>query len=156
MKSYRDNVSYGKRQEYKAVSELLQRDFDVYMTLVDDQGIDCVIRINNTRYLDIQIKARSEKIKEKNYGYFPLLKISSEQENYFFIFYVEKADEYWVIPSNEIKNLAEIKGSAVNRTKSGANAGKYSIRLTGLKKGNAIPKPQFDSYKGEKGFKLLK
>lgn len=52
---YRDSASYGRRQEYIAVSELLKRDFDVYMTLVDDQGIDCIIRINENRYLDVQI-----------------------------------------------------------------------------------------------------
>jgi len=58
--------SYGKRQEYIAVAELLRRGFDVYMTLVDDQGIDCVIRINENRYLDIQIKARSANAKQWN------------------------------------------------------------------------------------------
>ncbi|WP_157210500.1 hypothetical protein [Turneriella parva] len=44
--NYRDTASYGKRQEYMAVAELLRRGFDVYMTLVDDQGIDCIVRLN--------------------------------------------------------------------------------------------------------------
>ena len=61
---YRDTASFGKRQEYSVVAELLKRGFDVYMTLVDDQGIDCIIRLNSGRYLDIQIKARSKEVKQ--------------------------------------------------------------------------------------------
>lgn len=52
---YRDRASFGKRQEYLVVAELLRRGFDVYMTLVDDQSIDCVLRLDDKRYLDIQI-----------------------------------------------------------------------------------------------------
>ena len=44
--SYRDTASFGKRQEYSVIAELLKRGFDVYMTLVDDQGIDCVVRLD--------------------------------------------------------------------------------------------------------------
>ena len=60
---YRDTASFGKRQEYVVVAELLKRGFDVYMTLVDDQGIDCIVRLAKNNYLDIQIKARSNKAK---------------------------------------------------------------------------------------------
>jgi len=42
------------------MSELLKQGFDVYMTLVDDQGIDCIIRRNENCYIDVQIKARSD------------------------------------------------------------------------------------------------
>jgi hypothetical protein len=42
--SYRSSASFGKRQEYAGVAEMLRRGFDVYMTLVDDHQIDCIIR----------------------------------------------------------------------------------------------------------------
>jgi hypothetical protein len=45
MPSFRPSGSFGKRQEYIAVAELLRRGYDVYMTLVDDQQIDCVVRL---------------------------------------------------------------------------------------------------------------
>ena len=45
---HRSTASFGKRQEYIAVAELLRRGFDVYMTLVDDQQIDCVVRQERT------------------------------------------------------------------------------------------------------------
>lgn len=63
MVRYRHTASFGKRQEFIAIAELLRRGFDVYQTLVDDQQIDCVIRkevSGNPVYLDIQIKARSK------------------------------------------------------------------------------------------------
>ena len=35
--SFRSSASFGKRQEFVAIAELLRRGFDVYLTLVDDQ-----------------------------------------------------------------------------------------------------------------------
>ena len=104
--AYRDNASYGKRQEFKAIAKLLELGYDVYSTLVDDMGIDCIIRINNKRYLDIQIKARSKTCLLKNRGYFPLLTIKEKTDNYFFIFYSEEIDTYWVLPSQDIITMA--------------------------------------------------
>ncbi|WP_276133049.1 hypothetical protein [Polluticoccus soli] len=150
------NASYGKRQEFMAVAELIRRGFDVYLTLVDDKGIDCIIRKSDQRYLDIQIKARSAKIEAKNYGYFPLLNVPSNRDNHFFVFYSEKANEYWVLPSEEIIRLAEVDGSCAHIALSGKDIGKYAIRLTGVSKGEAVPKKQFAAYQGDEGFKLLK
>jgi len=48
------------------IAELLRRGFDVYLTLVDDLQIDCVIRQEENVapvYMDVQIKARSLKFK---------------------------------------------------------------------------------------------
>ena len=42
--SCRSSASFGKRQEYVAVSELLRQGFGVYMALADDLQIDCIIR----------------------------------------------------------------------------------------------------------------
>ena len=44
MMTHRTTASFGKRQESIAVAELLRRGFDVSMTLVDDQQIDCIVR----------------------------------------------------------------------------------------------------------------
>lgn len=35
---FRNTASFGKRREFIAMAELLKRGFDVYATLVDDQG----------------------------------------------------------------------------------------------------------------------
>ncbi len=71
-------LSFGKRQEYLAIAELLDRGYDVYQTLVDDQGIDCVIRKESNdvpKYIDIQIKARSSKAQIKHAGRWAAMKI---------------------------------------------------------------------------------
>jgi hypothetical protein len=141
---YRDSASFGKRQEYTVVAELLRHNFDVYMTLVDDQGIDCIIRLDHNRYVDIQIKARSKTAQQWNF--FAAMKIEP-QDNYFFIFYLESNDTMWVMPSNDV-----VRYSIMN--KSGANAGKFSLTLP---KSNETEKAKiFSKYKGENGLELLK
>lgn len=152
--AYRDSASYGKRQEFKAIAKLLELEFDVYSTLVDDQGIDCIIRIDPTRYLDIQLKARSiDNCILKDRGYFPQLSITEPRDNYFFIFYSQQADSYWVIHCVDIINMATKGGYNVSRMKSGKNKGKYSIRVAGV---NCNPLPQFEKYRNRNGFELLK
>jgi hypothetical protein len=99
--AFRSSASFGKRQEYIAVAELLRRDFDVYMTLVDDQQIDCVIRIEDAgkplRYLDVQIKARSKTAGQAST--FAAMEIRHPRPNFWFIFYSEICQTYWVVPS---------------------------------------------------------
>lgn len=142
--SYRDSASFGKRQEYVVVAELLKRGFDVYMTLVDDQGIDCIIRIDDKTYIDIQIKARSNIAKQWNL--FAAMTIEPK-DNYFFIFYIEKNDTLWVMPSSHVVNNAVTN-------KNGANKGKHSLTLP---KSETTPKAiEFSKYKGEAGFELLR
>jgi hypothetical protein len=152
--SFRNSASYGKRQEYKAMAKLLELNFDVYATLVDDQGIDCIIRlVNGERYLDIQIKARSKNCELKNRGYFPLLPIIHPRDNYFFILYSEQIDTYWVIPSLDIVRMANEDRTNVSVNKQGSNTGKYAVRTAGA---NCNPLPQFERYKNDNGFALLK
>jgi len=126
--AFRNSASFGKRQEFVAIAELLRRGLDVYLTLVDDQQIDCVVRkevSGEPVYLDIQIKARSKEC------------------------YSEQADCYWVLPSLELIKEA-------NRNKTGQNAGKYRIVFTNLsrKTGQVVPRPRFEMYRNN--FELLK
>ncbi len=125
---YRNTASYGKRQEYVTIAELLKRGFDVYQTLVDDQQIDCVIRLqegNRLTYLDIQIKARSPQAKPESWGTWPSLKLLEPRENFFFIFYSEPMEEsYWIIPSLEI-----VKHARKINFKDGKQEGVYGLTL---------------------------
>lgn len=145
--AYRNSASFGKRQEYIAVAELLKRGFDVYMTLVDDQQIDCVIRIDDTppRYIDIQIKARSGSA--KNPGTFAAMEIRRPRPNFFFIFYSEAVETYWVMPSLDIVQKANV-------SKSGENEGKYRLVFTNTRAdGSVVTRPKWDQYRG--AFEIL-
>jgi hypothetical protein len=142
--SFRDSASFGKRQEYVVVAELLKRGFDIYMTLVDDQGIDCVMRIDENTYIDIQIKARSKTAKQWNF--FAAMTIQP-RDNYYFIFYLETNDTFWVLPSIDVVNLAITN-------KNGKHSGKHSLTLP---KVDTTHKAEvFSVYKGENGFDLLR
>ncbi len=110
--NYRSSASFGKRQEFGAIAELLRRGFDVYMTLVDDQQIDCVVRQERDgalRYLDIQIKARSNVAKHR--ATFAAMEVRKPRPNFFFIFYAEVINTYWVIPSLQLLKLANVRKS---------------------------------------------
>ena len=146
-KPYRHSASFGKRQEFVAIAELLRRGFDVYLTLVDDQGIDCIVRLDLDQpvYLDIQIKARSKDAKYP--GTFSALDIKNPRPNYFFIFYSEAANTYWVMPSLDIVATANVG-------KSGKAEGKYRLDFVNVSvKGDANPRPKWEKYRGR--FDLL-
>jgi hypothetical protein len=156
--SYRQLASFGKRQEYKIISELLNRGYDVYQTLVDDQQIDCIIRGKRgekPNYVDIQIKARSKECDPKDAARFAGMKIENPRENYFFIFYSEQLNKTWVIPSLDIVN----KIGSLN--KKGKNRGKYSLNMAGhsarkdVAIGDGITTKRYEKYEGNKGFELL-
>lgn len=107
-KPYNHLASFGKRQEYVAIAELLKRGFDVYQTLVDDKGIDCIIRRElegQLSYLDIQIRARSGDAQSRSWGLWPSTRFVPRL-NYFFIFYSEPLGRYWIIPSADLAERA--------------------------------------------------
>jgi hypothetical protein len=141
--SYRNTASFGKRQEYSVIAELLKRNFDVYMTLVDDQGIDCVVRLSEKSYIDIQIKARSKTA--RNWNVFAAMSFVS-RKNLFFIFYTEKNNTFWIIPSKELEKLCF-------KNKSGKHKGKKRLNLPKLDNGDRAK--AFNKYKNDKGFSLL-
>ncbi len=142
--SYRDTASFGKRQEFVAMAELLKRGFDVYDTMVDDQGIDCIIRIpkddGSVRYLDIQIKARSKNVNPKNAGFFGPMKIDV-RDNYWFIFYSEWIDAYWVMSSEEVTTMGTVN-------KSGQYEGYYKVKTTNYStaRDEVDPRPKFSEF----------
>ena len=134
------------------MAELLRRGFDVYLTLVDDKQIDCIVRqeVNGKLvYQDIQIKARSRDAKPSYAGKFGPLEVREPRRNFFFIFYSEPADAYWVMSSLDLVREA-------NQYKTGGSAGRYSIVFTNLsrKTGKVTPRPRFAKYKDD--FDVLK
>lgn len=124
---FRHSASFGKRQEFGAIAELLRRGYDVYVTLVDDQGIDCIVRQGPRRYFDVQVKARSADVTPRNAGFFPQLKIDHPHRSYIFVLYAEGIGErgtYWVIPSTHLARPGF--GYTI---KSGPRKDQYRIKL---------------------------
>ena len=125
MARFRHTASFGKRQEFVVIAELLKRGYDIYLTLVDDQQIDCVIRYDNGKkiqYFDVQIKARSSDCIPANAAEFAGINIQSPRKNYFFIFYSEAMDQYWIMSSLNLKKLGY-------ESQKGESLGKYRVKL---------------------------
>ena len=154
--TYRSTASLGKRQEYIAVAELLRRGFDVYMTLVDDQQIDCIVRQEKNgklRYLDIQIKARS--VDSEHAATFAALTVRDPRPNFWFIFYSEATGEggtYWVMPSLDLAQMANVNKGGQDQQ--GKNKGKLTIKFANKNKSGWKPRPKFTAY--QNAFHLLK
>ncbi len=111
----------------RAIAELLRRGYDVYPTLVDDQGIDCVVRQGPRKYFDVQVKARFSDVAIWNAGFFPALKIPRPRRNYVFVLYAEAIGErgtYWVIPSTHLARRC-----FALTIKSGPRRGHYRIKV---------------------------
>jgi hypothetical protein len=115
-------------------------------SLVDDFGIDAVIRKGNDEFVEVQIKARSSNVLEGDAALFAAIEHPTPRKNYYFVFYSERLDATWVMSSEQF--IAE-----ANQNKAGKNAGKRSIWFNGKKIDKQsrqkieYPYPKFDKYR---------
>lgn len=131
-KSYRDNASFGKRAEYFIIAQMLKEGLDCYVPLVDDDGIDVVVKKDDKTFIMVQIKARSKNAILSDAALFSCI-YHEPRDNYFFIFYSERMQEdttkpfYWILSSKEFLEV-----SVTNKT--GKNIGARSIWFNGCRK----------------------
>ena len=122
---YRDTASFGKRMEHYIIGLMLKEGLDCYIPLVDDDGIDVVVRKAAGVYTEVQIKARSNSVKLGDAALFAGLNHTA-RDNYYFVFYAERLDALFILSSEEF-----IEECSTN--KSGKNIGKRSLWLNGCK-----------------------
>ncbi len=117
--SFRSKKSFGERIEHWIMGEMLKEGMDVYLSTVDDRGVDMVVRNENGIFIEVQIKARSEDAKKDMlFNTKPFI----ARKNYFFIFYAEGRNIKWIFSSKELDAEAETN-------KTGKNKGERSIIL---------------------------
>ena len=97
---FRNSAAFGKRIEYYVVGLMLKVGLDVYLPLVDDDAIDAVVKRPDGRFVEVQIKARSETVGFGDAALFAAMKHELRQ-NYWFVFYSERMDTMWIMSSNE-------------------------------------------------------
>lgn len=142
--SFRHSAGFGKRMEYYIIGLMLKEGIDCYVPLVDDDGIDVVIRKQDGSFIEVQIKARSKDVTDGDAALFAAM-THEYRPNYFFVFYSERLETMWIMSSEEF-----LKECVTNKT--GKNAGKRSIWFNGKKKDpitgkpKEYAKPQFDKY----------
>lgn len=120
---FRDTASFGKRMEHYLIGQMLKEGLDCYIPLVDDDGIDVVIRKATGEYIEVQIKARSNDVKDGNAALFAAL-THTARNKYYFVFFSERLDTMFIMSSEEL-----LKECVTN--KSGKNEGKRSICFNG-------------------------
>jgi len=86
----------GKRGEYMVIGKFLERGLTVYTPVADVEGIDCIIRNDKGRLIEVQIKTRNKKDEE---GRFFRIKNFKPRPDFFICCYLIDTDEIWVIPS---------------------------------------------------------
>lgn len=141
---FRHSAGFGKRMEYYLIGLMLKEGLDCYVPLVDDDGIDVVVRKEDGSFIEIQIKARSNDVKKGDAALFAAM-THSERDNYYFVFYSERMETMWILSSQEYLNEC-------TTNKTGKNIGKRSIWFNGTKTNTATgkkleyTKPQFEKY----------
>ncbi len=142
---FRHTAGFGKRIEYWIIGLMLKEGLDVYVPLVDDFGVDAIIRKDDGTIFEVQIKARSNDVIMGDAALFAAMTHDKLRKNYYFTFYSERLNKIWIMSSSDF-----IKDSVQN--KSGKNKGKRSIWFNGTKTNKETkekyeyPKPQFDKY----------
>lgn len=144
--SFFELASFGKRMEFALIADMLKEGLDIYRPMVDDKGIDCVLRRDDGSYAEIQIKARSARIGAENAARFAGI-VCEPRRNYWFVFHSAKigvTGTMWIMNSLELVNLA-------SRNSSGKNKGKYTINFHNVRKGQAgvlraYPRPCLEKY----------
>ena len=123
--SFRSLAGFGKRMEYKLVGDMLMEGLDCYLPLVDDHGVDCVIKKVDGTFIEVQIKARSKNVAEGDAALFGAID-HEVRPNFYFVFFSERLKTMWIMSSEEF--LSECVTN-----KSGKNAGRRSIWFNGYK-----------------------
>ncbi len=106
---------------------MLKEGLDVYAPLVDDFGIDAIIRKNDNSFIEVQIKARLRRVIPGDAALFAAIAHAEVRQNYYFVFYSERMDAMWIMSSEEF-------GKEAVRNKTGKNIGKRSIWFNGKRK----------------------
>jgi hypothetical protein len=138
--TFRHIAAFGKRMEYFVISKMLEQGLDVYIPLVDDFGIDAVVRKKDGSFIELQIKARSKDVLFGDAALFAAI-THEQRNNYYFVFYSHRMDKTWILSSKEF-----IESAVQNKT--GKNKGKRSIWFNGRDTKNKTehPKPQWDKF----------
>ena len=143
-KPFGNSAGFGKRMEYWVAGLMIKEGIDVYMPLVDDKGIDIIIRRKDGTFIEVQVKARSKGVIMGNAALFSAIR-HEQRDNYYFVFYSERLDMFWIMTSEEF-----IKESV--QTKTGKNIGIRGIWFNGTRKNKETGeykehcKPQFKKY----------
>ena len=118
--------NFGKRVEYSVACNALKQGLDVFIPLTDEKGIDLVLRREDATYIEVQVKGKSKRGSREMAADFSSI-THTARPNYFFVFYSEHLDTFWIMSSQEFLKEA-------GQMESGDNKRKWWITLNGTAK----------------------
>lgn len=89
-----NNLTFGKICEYRIISELLTEGFEVFLPTIDNRGVDCIIKNQNGRYIELQVKGRQPRDIFNIKPFIP-------KDDYYFIL-IPSDQKTYVVPSSKI------------------------------------------------------
>src|SRR3989338_5693644 len=97
-----ERIVTGKRGELKVIGKLLEEGFTVYTPIADVEGIDCIIKNDKGRLIEIQIKTMNEGDEDRHFR----VKNLKPHEDFFICCYLIDTGELWTIPSYTFKKIS--------------------------------------------------
>lgn len=131
--------------EYNLIGKMLMEGLDVYVPLVDDHGVDCIVKKADGTFIEVQIKARSKEANDGDAALFADIRHTAPRGNFHFVFFSERLVMMWILSPEEFP------GECVTN-KNGKNKGLRTIwfngnridKATGKKK--EYCKPRYGKY----------
>lgn len=133
----RSKAAFGKQIELYVKTLLLKEGADVYTPEVDDKAIDILVKTPTNHFNEIQVKAVTKGALFAAISHKPQKK--PRNNNYWFIFYSEELDVFWILSSQEF--VAE-----ASQNKKGKHIGKYSIQFHSKSNGTVVANPKYSKY----------
>ena len=118
------SMYFGASVEHLVVSKLLEEEREVFLPVVDDHGVDILVKSKPgapDAWQELQVKSLHEG------GLFAAINCPNPRANYWFVFYVKQHDTVWLVNSLDFVRLA-----SQNRPDC-KNANKYSLSLATTK-----------------------
>jgi hypothetical protein len=100
------NVStrFGKHVEHHIISLMLKTGLDVFLPVIDNHGVDMVVKRPDGKFAEVQIKARSKDAKCP--AFFPDIRHKEPISYFWFVFYVGRFDAMLLLSSREFYLLS--------------------------------------------------
>jgi hypothetical protein len=99
------SLKKGKSIEYYLISKLLENDFSVYTPVVDDEGIDIIVKNKEGGFVEIQVKSRVIKDERDCFT----IKNFKPKENFFIVCHNITHKEFFVMPSSNFYDKSQLK-----------------------------------------------
>jgi hypothetical protein len=128
---------FGKHVEHHIISLMLKEGLDVYLPIMDNNGVDMVVKRPDGKFVEVQIKARSKGAKCP--AFFPDIRHDGPKSRFWFVFFIAEFDSIIVLSSREFLLYS-------NDTKRGRKNWSRQIRFDGRVEGRPCIQLKYRKY----------